>query len=218
MQTERVNIAGEELVLHPYRAAYWEARHTLLVADLHLGKALHFRRQGIPVPAAVGNENWDKLIALLLEFEPRRVLILGDLFHSEYNSVWEDFDGFIKDFAPIEFALVLGNHDILDRNLYEKAGLVVYQMLYEAPFIFTHEPLEEPSDQAYNLCGHIHPGIKLCGGGASLRLPCFFFGVNQGIMAAFGAFTGLYNMQAKREDQVFVVTDQAVINMSGARS
>ena len=39
-----------EIVLLPGRAAVLPASATLLVADLHLGKAATFRKAGIPVP------------------------------------------------------------------------------------------------------------------------------------------------------------------------
>ena len=214
MQTERTEIFGEELILHPYRAAYWTRKRTLLLSDLHLGKSVHFRRAGIPVPAAVGNENWDRLIGLILDFSPERVLFLGDLFHSDLNTVWTDFEEFLARFDGIEFGLVIGNHDILDGENYGRAGLSVYPTLTEPPFLFTHEPLDEIPGGLYNLCGHIHPGVKLFGGGGSVRLPCFFFGPVQGVLPAFGAFTGLYRMHPRDGDHVYVLTDTAVINVN----
>jgi uncharacterized protein len=39
-----------DIVLLPGRAAWMPATRTLLVADLHLGKAATFRHAGIPVP------------------------------------------------------------------------------------------------------------------------------------------------------------------------
>ena len=214
LKTERIELFGEELLLHPHRAAYWVRKRTLLLSDLHLGKAVHFRRAGIPVPAAVGNENWDKLIGLMLDFEPKRVLFLGDLFHSDLNSVWTDFEEFLARFPEVEFGLVIGNHDILDQEHYGRAGLKVYPTLLERPFLFTHKPLSEIPGEQYNLCGHIHPGVRLSGGGGTLRLPCFFFGEHQGILPAFGAFTGLYRMRPQPTDRVFVLTDTTVINVN----
>ena len=83
----------EELLLHPLKALYWPFRKLLLLADLHLGKTFHFRREGFAVPARAGDLNWEKLIALLLDLQPERVIFLGDLFHSSYNPEWEEFGG-----------------------------------------------------------------------------------------------------------------------------
>jgi len=42
-------VRGEELLLLPQRALWWPAQKTLLVADLHFGKAATLRAHGIPV-------------------------------------------------------------------------------------------------------------------------------------------------------------------------
>ena len=48
----KADIAGATLLLCPERAAYWPARHTLLIADAHFGKSASFRARGVPVPEA----------------------------------------------------------------------------------------------------------------------------------------------------------------------
>ena len=83
-------IKGQTFHLHPLKAIYWEEQGALLIADLHLGKTRHFRREGFPVPQGAGDANYDKLINLFLHFEPKRVIYLGDLFHSDYNQEWEE--------------------------------------------------------------------------------------------------------------------------------
>lgn len=185
------------------------------MADLHLGKSTHFRKNGIPVPAGVMDATIDQLMSVLLDFKPERVLFLGDLFHSEYNREWEAIAALISQFKDISFNLVPGNHDILDRSVYREAGLAVTEAeLVEVPWLFTHHPQEELSPELYNLSGHIHPGVRLSGGGKqTLRLPCFYFGKNQGILPAFGSFTGTAIIPVKRGDQVFVIAEGQVIKM-----
>ena len=46
-----IELEGEKIALLPERALYWPAQHTLIVADLHWGKAGHFRKNGIAIPA-----------------------------------------------------------------------------------------------------------------------------------------------------------------------
>ncbi|MEM1214614.1 MAG: ligase-associated DNA damage response endonuclease PdeM [Bacteroidota bacterium] len=204
----------QTLWLHPLRAAYWEAAKTLLISDLHLGKAAHFRKAGIAAPRAVEDQNLDRLVSLLLTFKPERVLLLGDLFHSDYNRAWEDWQDLVQQFKTIQFELVPGNHDILTNDFYTASGLLVRPLHYrEGPFLFTHEPLD--TDDAYNLCGHIHPGVLLEGGGRQrLRLPCFFFGKNGGILPAFGAFTGLAILAVRKGDTVFGITKDTVLPLT----
>jgi DNA ligase-associated metallophosphoesterase len=208
-------VAGENLVLHPFCGVYWEKEKMLLLADLHLGKAAHFRKAGLPVPQGVSNANWDRLISLLLDFEPARVVFLGDLFHSDYNGVWEELTQLFLQFSHISFELVIGNHDILDPQNYEKSGLVLHgTALAMPPFLFTHEPTMTSGQGFYNLAGHIHPCVRMRGPGRqSLRLPCFYFGHTGGILPAFGAFTGMGEVGPKKGDQVFVIAEEKVIRI-----
>jgi len=149
------HIENETFLLLPYKALIWEERKTLILADLHLGKITHFRKRGIPVPQDGERDNFERFSYLILNHEVDTVLILGDLFHSDYNAQWDNFLGFLDAFSDIEFKLVMGNHDILDANKYIAKNLTVYQEnLVIPPFNFTHHPEESV---LYNICGHIHP-------------------------------------------------------------
>ena len=209
-----VVIRGEKLFLLAEKAIYWEKESLLIIADLHLGKSAHFRKNGIAVPAIAENKNWTILTALFEKIKPKRVNFLGDLFHSVYNQEWEVFTALINSFPSTQFELTLGNHDILDPKLYENSRLKVFKELIEGPFILTHEPLETKSD-FYNLAGHIHPGVKLKGkGNQKHRLACFYFGKNNGLLPAFGSFTGLATVKVKKTDQIFVIAGNEVISIN----
>ncbi len=212
MNATEFSFLDQHLMLHPLRAIFWQEQNTLLLSDLHLGKVAHFRKEGYAVPITAGDENWDKLLHLMLDFKPERVLILGDLFHSSYNREWESFGAFMAQFQQTHFELVLGNHDILSADQYERFGMQPKVYLKEGPFLFTHEPIED--EQLYNLSGHIHPCVWLSGRGRQrLKLPCFYFGQKQGILPAFGAFTGMAKIAVKEADQIFVVAENAVIQV-----
>lgn len=210
---QEVHVAEQHLWLHPCRAAYWVEERALLLADLHLGKATHFQRSGISVPVDVSYENWDRLIAVLLDFRPDRVLILGDLFHSEYNADWEDFSALTHQFSEVSFELIKGNHDILSEQAYQAAQLTLHEEPLEiGGWLLSHHPMEDVPEGQYNLAGHIHPGVVLSGSGRQrMRLPCFWFGERQGLLPAFGAFTGTSNVQPKAGDQVFVLAQEQVV-------
>ena len=209
-----IEIRGEKLFLLPEKAIYWEAKELLIIADLHVGKSSHFRKNGIAVPATAENKNWTVLTALFEKIKPKRVNFLGDLFHSVYNQEWEVFTTLLNTFPKIQFELTLGNHDILDPKLYENSKLKVFKELVEPPFILTHEPLETKSD-LYNLAGHIHPGVKLKGkGNQKHRLACFYFGKYNGLLPAFGSFTGLATIRVKKTDQIFVIAGDEVISIN----
>lgn len=211
---EVVHIQNESIQLLSQRALYWEAQKTLLLADLHLGKVNHFRKAGLPVPVKANEKNVEMLLEIIQFTQCERVIFLGDLFHSHYNEEWEVFGQLLKNFPAISFELVVGNHDILSDYQYQKLGIILHQELQLGPFLLTHHPLEDYSGELYNLAGHVHPGARLTGKGKqSLTLPCFHFGKQQGLLPAFGAFTGLARIVPKEGDQVYIIVENKILKV-----
>jgi DNA ligase-associated metallophosphoesterase len=207
-----IEILDEEVVLFPQKAVYWKKHEILLLADLHLGKITHFRKSGIAVPTSANDRNIEVLVDLIRATNPKRVIFLGDLFHSHYNPEWEVFGELVRHFAQVSFELVIGNHDIMSDHQYQRKGILLHDELIIGPFLFTHHPLEEIPENVYNISGHIHPGVRLTGKGRqSMMLPCFYFGSRQAYLPAFGSFTGLARIAPKKEDKVFVVADNKII-------
>ncbi len=202
----------QTLLLLPEKAIYWKDKGMLILADVHLGKAGHFRKSGIPISDLVHSKDIYTIEKLINEFQPQEVVFLGDLFHSDHNQGWEIFRRWIRSKDPLQFRLVLGNHDVLEAPAYHIKNLEVIEVLDCAPFSLTHIP-EETSH--YNLAGHIHPAVKLRGKGRqSLRLPCFYFGPQNGILPAFGNFTGTARISITKEDELFVIADHKVVKVS----
>ena len=208
-----VNIEGQRLFLHPYKAMYWSEESMLVVSDLHLGKIAHFRRAGIYLPDHASMDNYERLSSLLLEFEPKSLLLLGDLFHSQLNNDWKYFSDLRQTFRHVDVILVLGNHDILEEEIFRKNDVAIMDRKQVGPFLFTHHPLDHPT--GYNIAGHIHPGVRLVGDAKqTLRLPCFYFRRKQAILPAFGTFTGISLVYPRPEDQVFVISEEELIDVS----
>jgi uncharacterized protein len=205
-----------EFELSSHKAVYWPSERILLIADLHLGKINHYRKAGYAVPTSANDENTALIIDLLNHYKPGRLIFLGDLFHSHYNEEWEVLGQVIRHFSAVSFELVMGNHDIMSTLQYERHKVKVHsEHLQIGKLLLTHEPLEQPAEGLYNLSGHIHPGARILGKGRqALLLPCFHFGKDQGILPAFGSFTGLYPVRVVKGDQVFVIAEQEVIEVS----
>jgi uncharacterized protein len=209
-----IDLCGEVLELLPQKAIYWERERALLMADLHLGKINHFRKSGIPVPSKANDRNLELIVELIAATKPDRVIFLGDLFHSHYNPEWEVFGELVKHFQSISFELVLGNHDILSEGQYARKGITLHNELRMHPFIFTHHPLEKEEEELYNLAGHIHPGATLHGKARqSITLPCFYFGKHQGILPAFGMFTGLARIKPMKYDGVYIIVENNIVKV-----
>jgi len=214
----QIDLLNEKVELLPQKAIWFKARKLLLIADLHFGKINHFRRSGIPVPVKANDKNTELLINLLNQTKPDRIVFLGDLFHSHYNEEWEVVGQIRKHFSACSFELVLGNHDILSELQYQRHSMIVYPSeLKIGDFVFTHEPMDTVSKGVYNLSGHLHPGVQLQGTGKqSITLPCFYFGKQQGILPAFGSFTGLAKVSPKKEERIFIIAEDKIIGYSHA--
>ena len=213
MHVAEVLVAGEQFLLHPFRALFWPRERWLVVSDLHLGKAAHFRKSGAPLPEGQDAATLHRLDVVMETFQPDRLLILGDLFHSSHNKQWDLFHGWAHA-QNAALHLVTGNHDILTLEHYEAAGLQVStDPLVIGPFAWAHEPMEMPD--RYSIAGHIHPGVVLKGPARQrLKLPCFFFGESRAILPAFGLSTGLFLVKPGPTDRVFSCTERAVLDVS----
>jgi len=216
-----VELAGARLRLLAQRAALLPDRETLLIADAHIGKAVSFRRLGVPVPSGTTTETLDALSALLAATGARRIVFLGDLLHSARSrapATWAAVARWREDHADVELTLVRGNHD---RHAGDPPAEwrveCVDEPLHLGPFALMHHP--DPVDGHYVLAGHVHPAAVL-GGRAHdrLRLPCFHFGPAVGVLPAFGAFTGMHVLPRGPGDRVFVVAQDQVRELPALHS
>ena len=204
-------IHNAQLTLLPEKAIFWEEKGMLIVADVHIGKVSHFRKNGIPVPGMVERNNLWRLSGLVLKTKPKQIIFLGDLSHSKLNKAWDQFVDFRKAYPTIEMILIKGNHDILSEQSFNNAEIKVVESLTVGPFLFTHDRQET---DLYNIHGHIHPAIRLRGKGRqSLRVPCYFFGKDYGILPSFGDFTGSFTLKPVDGDAVFVPGEEETMRV-----
>ena len=205
--TEVIEVKGQTLSLLPEKAIFWQEKAYLILTDLHLGKAGHFRKAGIPIPRGVHQADLLCLQQLIDTYQPQAVLMLGDLFHSEINQEWNDFRVLLQTNLSLRFILVKGNHDILPEDAYREKNLTVYQEAWSfPPFHFSHHPLENVTDHLYNMAGHVHPGYRLSGRrGQHIKLPSFHFATRGALLPAFGKFTGCVHVPKTHGDQVFLI-------------
>jgi DNA ligase-associated metallophosphoesterase len=211
----RVEVGGTTLHLLPQKALWWPEQRTLLVADAHIGKAVSFRRLGVPVPRGTTSATLDLLGQLVEQHGAARVVFLGDLLHSPRAHAAGTLHAFAQwrsRHAGLDLVLVRGNHD--DRAGDPPAALGVqcvdepYALPAAAGLALCHYPHTRAG--AYVLAGHAHPCTHVGRGIDRLRLPCFHFGATVGVLPAFGAFTGMHPIERVAGDRVFVVADNAV--------
>jgi DNA ligase-associated metallophosphoesterase len=205
---------NQTLLLLAQKAIFWHQEGILLIADVHLGKINHFRKAGIAVPSLATVTDYSILEQVLGHNPVKEVLFLGDLFHSQANQACIEFIEWVIRFPHIRFTLIKGNHDILPSSFYEAAAITVYtDPFIKPPFVFSHIPLAEKTDY-YNLAGHLHPAVKLFGKGKQvLTLPCYYFGETNGILPAFGSFTGKAIIDPEPQSKVFAIAGSTVSHL-----
>ncbi len=218
--TTAISVGGQPLWLLPEKAAFLPQTATLLVADAHIGKALSFRKLGVPVPHGTTAETLAVLSALVDRLGANRIVFLGDFLHSARShgpTTMDTVSRWRKAHASLELTLVRGNHDDHAGDPPPHLGIhAVDEPLMHAGLALCHHPVARAP--AYVLAGHLHPGVSL-GGRANdhLRLPCFWFGANVGVLPAFGAFTGLHTIRAAAGDRVFAASEGRVVELGAAR-
>lgn len=210
--------------LSPERMLFWEEQQALVVSDLHFGKTGHFRKEGIAVPQSVYKEDLQRLVSQLQFFKPRTLIVVGDMFHSRANKELDWFRKWRDDFPDLDIQLVMGNHDILQKQWYQEAGVTIspetftiggFSFVHDISPVATNSPanLQRPIPN-YLFSGHIHPGIRISGvGKQSLHFPCFYFAPSFCVLPAFSRFTGLAMVRPRDGDTVFAIVNQSIIQV-----
>ncbi|MEO0512753.1 MAG: ligase-associated DNA damage response endonuclease PdeM [Planctomycetota bacterium] len=219
-----VELSGERVRLLADRAAYWPARETLIVSDVHLGKDQTLRAAGAPMVEGCLEHDLRRLSALVEQTACSRLLVTGDLVHAtaglgggllERVAEWRRSLG-------VEVWLVRGNHDrAVGRfgRLWELE--VVEPPLVEGPLAFVHEPAEV--DGAHAIGGHVHPVVLLKprsrgrrfagGGGAPIRMHCFRVGERVTVLPAFGSFISGAVGEPRLGERVFGCVEGCVVEV-----
>ena len=217
MKTRRGDIvhilSGQTIRLMPERCLFWQEEQALLVADLHLGKEATFRAAGIALPEGPSIDTLERLSAAVTKTRPRRLLILGDLFHG--NNAIASMSPIMNKWRekhPLTIELITGSHDRWSGELPKKWQIAVHpESLCVDPFILRHYPKND--SRLYSLSGHLHPGVLIRDKrrAESLRLPCFQFGKKSALLPAFGTFTGLTVIKRQPGDACYAIADDMVV-------
>lgn len=229
----RVEWAGEELELLAQRAVWWPRGGTLMVADLHLGKAAAFRSAGVPVPSGTTAADLARLGALLAATGARVLVVLGDLLHAPTGRAKETMDAVAAwraSHADVEMLLIRGNHDRRSGDPPPEWQMAVADGPLEyGPFTLVHEPRPRRRNE-WLVGGHLHPGVSLeraDGRAGGMRAACFWArggpaasaaGGGGGflILPAFGVFTGIKAVRPRRGDRIFAVGPDRIVEVRGA--
>ena len=199
-------LRGQRFSLLKERMVYWHDKKTLLIADLHAGKAAHFRKNGIPLSTDHLLADLNIIEQLIPSTQASKICFLGDLYHSTANEENDLIERWITDLG-IAAELVIGNHD---KYSIHKASIKCTEAYEENGILLSHEP--EESD-FFNICGHLHPAYVMGGKArSSFKFPSFYLSENCLILPAFGSVNGgkMYKDLVKNA-QVILATPEGLI-------
>ena len=140
---------GTKLELYASQALFIPLSRELLISDIHIGKAEYFQLNGIPLTNNEDENNINRIYKLINQFKPKKLVILGDLFHSKYslnkNLIYK-VERLFKIFEN-KIELIEGNHD---------QGCQISNISYlkekkSLNLIFTHEPIKIKDNNKLNL-------------------------------------------------------------------
>lgn len=210
-----IDVAGVHLELLADRAVWLAATRTLLIADLHLGKAQSFRRLGVPVPSGTTARSLARLDQLIEQHRPTELIVLGDLLHGplaqqgpaiEALAVWREGH------AGIAVRMVRGNHDASAGDPPARCGVeVIAGQLERGGLALCHDSADAAGRPA--LAGHLHPVLRMRGRADRLRVACYWLRPDALVLPAFGEFTGGWPVRPGAPDRVFAIADQRVIEI-----
>lgn len=201
------SILNQEVLFLKDKAIVLPEKKYLILGDLHIGKATHFRKNGLPI----ANKHHDdilKLEKLIQNHRPEKIFYLGDLFHSDWNEEHDDFLAFVQKQNSIEHHLIQGNHDRLTLQL--ESLVVVTTDHNETGLHLIHEYIKKDQIDRDTLIvsGHVHPAVKLKGKGRQkMKFPAFVLRENHLLIPAFGSYCGTHQVKLKSSDAAIVVTE-----------
>lgn len=204
---------GETLWLLVDKALYWPREKTLLIADLHLGKAASYRALHQPVPRGTTELNLSRLDALLAAHDCKRLVVLGDFLHAKAArapAVMARLEAWRARHPDLDIVLIRGNHDQHAGDPPVSLGMqVVDEPWLLGPFALRHEPEPHPTHAV--LAGHVHPVYVLRGRGRQrLRLPCYVVEDGISLLPAFGEFTGGWEVRPTGAARVYLTGGERV--------
>lgn len=209
----RIELKEQALTLLPEKALVWEDRYTLILSDLHLGKATARKLAGMTMPELSDKEDLKRVGALAETHHCERILILGDLIHSRQGLTEANEKLFAEWVESISQKVVLveGNHDRKARGKLHDLPIEIYlESLSIKPFQFVHEPPE--GNEQFAICGHIHPGFQFKDAiGCSKSTKAFWLKDNCLVLPAFGTLTGHVNVKPGPKEKIFLCAEDRVI-------
>ncbi|MEO8438660.1 MAG: metallophosphoesterase [Spartobacteria bacterium] len=189
-------------------ALFHETEHWLAVADLHFGYELSQRAAGRLMPLWGMTSIEGRLVELLEDYQPRRLIIVGDLVHDKASTgVAIELLGRLRE--RCEVIALAGNHD---RHV---AHAIAFTPRWETPeYAFQHGHCEADEPGRIQIIGHHHPAAAVRdGAGLRLKFPAFIQQERCWILPAFSPWAGGVVWPEDGESRIWLCTPRRVLRL-----
>ena len=201
-------IVAPDVLLDGRLALFHQRQKWLAVADLHFGYEISQRAAGRLMPMWGMATVRQRLLELLRDYEPQRLIVLGDLVHDRAGQ--SALREFLNSLAAIcELIIVAGNHD---REI--TAEIDMLSSWATGDFYFHHGHCETTPTAPIQIIGHHHPaGVISDGAGLRLKCPAFVQQERCWIMPAFSPWAAGSRWQRDPESRVWLCTPRRVLRL-----
>jgi DNA ligase-associated metallophosphoesterase len=200
-------------------ALYWRETNSILLADLHLGKESVFQQSGLAIPAGATNATLGALRLLVHQWQPDRVIVLGDLLHAKIG-LTEDLErelvSLVRDGSCMEWLLIPGNHDRGGVAALSRCGWQIVAERIEINGVeLMHSPESRGPSRSLSISGHLHPSIRVSLNAREKKLlRCYWHHASHLILPAFGGWTGTKPILPLPGDRIFACAEDEVIELA----
>lgn len=147
------------------KSIFFPDKKILAIGDIHLGLDSNIKELGISFSENQFKELVEELESLIEEFEPKKIVVVGDLTHSfsyvySEKNYFKEFFSFLKSkFQEKDIILIKGNHDTIDYSFQKK----IKNNYISKKILFIHGD-KLPEKKIIDRCeivvmGHLHPSV-----------------------------------------------------------
>jgi uncharacterized protein len=215
--TLRLN--GQSLILLPEKAVFFPQSDTLLVANAYVGKSTGFRNSCTPDLINNSDATLDALTDLVKRLQIKNIIFLSGFLHEKTKlspelfsalQQWRDLH------RSVRLILVHGDRQPPAALVSLEMEITAEPLVYQG-FTLCHQKQFNNDDSGFFLSGYMHPCVNIGGIGDRthnwLRLPCFWFSDQMGVLPSFGSLAGMQPIRAKRGERVFAVAAHRVFEL-----
>ena len=158
---------------------------TVVLGDLHLGYERALEEEGMYIPRFNTESIRESLNRIICEYEPRRIVLLGDIKHDFKRTRYEGKEEVRRIIDLLQGAAdvicVKGNHDNFLQNILYDTGIMAVDYVDICGFRMEHGHVD--SGKRPVIIGHEHPSVRIAGAvSGGVKIQCFLHMKKEGII------------------------------------